>query len=198
MKINLLRLSCYTVLLAFIFCSACKKTGVDALPDATQRGANTFGCLVNGQPWTPSSGGSGAPGSRGMVGGYFGPYTYVPVNSVWLQIYRNNGTTMQLFVHSVDKPGRYPLNFDTYPDIGGTEDSKGFGLYASNGATIDDPDYTYITTSIKKGYVNFTVADTNTTQLSGTFEFDAIDTQTGKTIKVTDGRFDLNQKTRNR
>jgi len=33
---------------------SCKKNDpVSALPPETQTGANTFGCLVNGQPWTP-------------------------------------------------------------------------------------------------------------------------------------------------
>lgn len=34
----------------------CKKTSpapADQLPPATQTGANTFGCLLNGQVWTP-------------------------------------------------------------------------------------------------------------------------------------------------
>lgn len=29
----------------------------DQLPAATQTGANTFGCLLNGKPWMPSGGG---------------------------------------------------------------------------------------------------------------------------------------------
>jgi hypothetical protein len=37
------------LLLIFLFCTACKKTGVDALPPETQIGANTFGCLVDGK-----------------------------------------------------------------------------------------------------------------------------------------------------
>ena len=41
---------------ALLGLSQCKKNDpnpVDQLPPATQTGANTFGCLVNGQPWLP-------------------------------------------------------------------------------------------------------------------------------------------------
>jgi hypothetical protein len=51
-----------SVLLLICF-AQCKKTStnpIDQLPPATQIGANTFGCLINGQAFTP--GGSGLSG----------------------------------------------------------------------------------------------------------------------------------------
>lgn len=45
------------LLAALLGLSQCKKHDpdpVDQLPPATQTGANTFGCLLNGQLWTPS------------------------------------------------------------------------------------------------------------------------------------------------
>ena len=45
------------LLAALLGLSQCKKTEadpVDQLPPATQTGANTLGCLVNGQAWTPA------------------------------------------------------------------------------------------------------------------------------------------------
>ncbi len=48
----------YICLLFVILNTQCKKssnaTDVPGLPPATQIGANTFGCLVNGQPWQNS------------------------------------------------------------------------------------------------------------------------------------------------
>ncbi|UOQ73224.1 hypothetical protein [Hymenobacter cellulosilyticus] len=44
------------LLLAILPLLQCKSdvTGPESqLPPATQNGANTFGCLVNGRPWTP-------------------------------------------------------------------------------------------------------------------------------------------------
>ena len=62
--------------LIFIFClllfNNCKKNEQDALPPATQNGANTFGCLVNGKPWVST----GKPaslfnsGTKAIEGGY--------------------------------------------------------------------------------------------------------------------------------
>ena len=192
-----MKYSIFMVMLCFASCSSCKKE-INALPEATQTGANTAGCLIDGQAWTPSPGGSGAPGSRPMGGGYIGVSINVPKNSVWLRMYKNNRTSMQFYVQSVNKPGRYPLSFDTSDDVGGSSDSKNFGLYAVDGAYINDPSYAYITTAVKTGYVNFTLTDTLTGSLAGTFEFDAIDAQSGKTIKITDGRFDINTITLNK
>ena len=49
------------LLAALLVLSQCKKkdpgpapTPESLLPPATQTGANTFGCLLNGQPWTPA------------------------------------------------------------------------------------------------------------------------------------------------
>ena len=99
---------------------------------------------------------------------------------------------MQMYVRSVTKPGRYPLSFDTGTDpVYAT--TKNFGYYSVDGFMIDDPNYNYVTTSQYTGYVNFTVADTTKKLLAGTFAFDAIDAPSKRTIRVTEGRFDINQ-----
>ena len=44
------------LVLSLLLLSGCQKADpapVDLLPPATQTGANTFGCLLSGQPWTP-------------------------------------------------------------------------------------------------------------------------------------------------
>ena len=52
------KLLLYPALLLLTQCSKCKNDPqpndpASQLPPATQTGANTFGCLVNGQPYTP-------------------------------------------------------------------------------------------------------------------------------------------------
>ena len=147
--------------------------------------------MINGQAWVPN-GRSGIPVTRPINGGYIGESFYRPKYCVNIRTYASDGTSATLYVKSVTKPGRYPLSFDTGVDLI-SPSTKNFGLYSIDGATIDDPDYNYITTSQITGYVDFIVADTATTQLSGTFEFEGIDFPSGKKIKVTNGRFDLNQ-----
>ncbi len=128
---------------------------------------------------------------RNELGSYLQFITYAPKYSVHLRTYASDKSGLQLYVRSVTKPGRYPLSFDTGDFT--TYYAKNYGAYSISGATTDDPDYSYITTSQITGYVDFVVADTVTTQLSGTFEFEGIDFPSGKKIKVTNGRFDLNQ-----
>ena len=193
-----LRICLYVMLLAFGACSSCKKDEtppdpVSTLPPQTQTGANTFACLIDGQPWIPNGSG-GFGGAKPVNGGYFGPYINVPKYSIWVRTYKTDRTSINLYVRSVTQTGRYPLNFNTNSDVGGSANSNNFGLYAIDGATINDPDYGYITTSQYTGFVDITRTDTLNQIVSGTFEFEGIDFPSGKKIKITNGRFDLNQK----
>ena len=187
-----LRVCLYVLLLAFASCSSCKKDvdPTSQLPPATQTGANTFGAVINGQAWVPN-GKSTVPATKPINGGYIGESIGVPKYTVHIRTYASDRSGATLYVKSVTKPGRYPLSFDTGNFT--TYYAKNYGAYDISGATTDDPDYSYITTSQVTGFVDFVVADTLTTQLSGTFEFEGIDFPSGKKIKVTNGRFDLNQ-----
>ncbi|GAA4504102.1 hypothetical protein GCM10023172_29960 [Hymenobacter ginsengisoli] len=55
------------LLAALLGLSQCKKNDSspakpeDQLPPATQTGQHTFGCLLNGQPWTPAGNPFGGP-----------------------------------------------------------------------------------------------------------------------------------------
>ena len=184
------RLCLYVMLVMFASCKSCKKE-VNALPDATQTGANTAGCLIDGKAWIPN-GSSDSSGDVILAGGYLLPLSGRPKNCVEIRMYRRDRSLMYVYVKSVDKPGRYPLSFDTSTDLLSVS-TKSFAIYSIDGFMIDDPDYNYITTSQYTGHVNFTVADTTRKLLAGTFEFDAIDTPSKRTIRVTEGRFDLNQ-----
>ncbi len=191
MKINFLRLSCYTLLLAFIFCTACKKTGVDALPPETQSGANTFGCLIDGKAWIPT--GSGAPGSRPIVAGYISalPPVYFNATNISSLTSRDN-ERIKFYVRNVNKIGTYPLNFDTQPEPASLY-PQNYGEFISYNNTSGGN--SYITTTTYTGSVEITRADSVNRIVSGRFSFTAFDSSTGKTIKVTDGRFDLNSRT---
>jgi hypothetical protein len=51
--------SIFSAAIAFTFIlmtSSCKKNNGSSLPPATQTGAHTFGCLINGQVFTPGGG----------------------------------------------------------------------------------------------------------------------------------------------
>ena len=172
------RLCLYVMLVMFASCKSCKKE-INLLPDETQTGANTFGCLVDGKAWIPN-GGSGWAASKPISGGYSSP-----LPNVWLRTYKDNETII-FYIRNVNKVGTYPLNFDTQP--------KPANLYPQNYGEVAMRSYTsgddsYITTKTYTGSVEITRADSVNRIVSGRFSFTGV-SSTGKTIKVTDGRFD--------
>ena len=195
MKTNLFRLSCYILLLAFTSCSSCKKNEPpkpeDTLPPATQTGAGTFGCLIDGIPYAPI----GSQGIGGWIpparGGYTTQLSQSPTRNNVKFSGNNEGARFQIYVRSVSKPGTYPLNFDTNP---GYLYPENYAVFYKNvqidryGTTRLD---TYVTTSQVTGSVTFTRADTVNNIVSGTFEFKAKNLVDGKIISVSGGRFDL-------
>lgn len=156
-----------------ICASSCKK---DKLPKATQAGENTFGCKIDGKIFLPSE-------SAGLFGSApVSVYNYPYSGFTLLGKYygdRSDKTPQNVIIELpyLQSTGTYPLT--TY----------GYGLYELDYAfgpmyrTNANPSYT--------GTVNITRCDTLNQIYSGTFSFMAIDTVTGKTVKVTDGRFDV-------
>ena len=195
MKTNLLRLSCYILLLAFTSCSSCKKqpepSPESKLPPATQTGANTAGCLINGQPWIPNGGGlfSQVP----AIGGIWG----VKDKFIIISFYASNPSyteTISILINDYKVLGERPMMFDTYiyPNSnGGLTSPQNYGYYSQD---FPSPIGTkeYMTTSKAVGKVTLTQFHELRSDgpVSGTFEFDAVD-GSGKIIKITNGRFDI-------
>jgi hypothetical protein len=152
----------------------------DQLPAATQTGAGTFGCLVNGQPWTPR-GNTGTPNFQV----YYDP-TYhggnLAVTAFRLLDERGNSQVIGLGGEQLAQTGTYPL--DPFSTL------QAPGLY--NAGFSDDTklspcnQYLFKPTS-RMGA--FTITRLDRGIVSGTFEFTLI--QPGcDTIRVTNGRFD--------
>ena len=163
-------------------CSKCKNDPAPAdparqLPPATQTGAGTFGCLVNGQPYTPK-------GNNGMSNLYV---SYDPTfrgGALGIETYRVEGGGLTKFLSidaaPVNAPGNYSLNLG--PGIGEVLYSSGGGQPC--GFMYDSRDVTY-----RRATLNITRFDMNSRIIAGTF--DAIIARTGcDTLKVTQGRFD--------
>ncbi len=147
----------------------------DQLPPATQTGAHTFGCLLNGQPWTPS--GNNGPANYRLIydPGHAGGdleirvYRYVPA-------LKNN----QYFFISgapITKAGIYPI------------DNKICGVYYSTGTSGVCNKYDNAPGLTIKGQLTITKLDLTNNIVAGTFDFQLA--QPGcDTVKVTKGRFD--------
>ena len=138
-----------------------------------------------------SNGGSGWAASKPVSGGYISalPPVYFNETNVWIRTYKDN-ETITFYVRNVDKVGTYPLNFSTQPAPTSLY-PQNYGEYVNyytGGADF------YMTNSTYTGNMEITRADRPNAILSGRFSFTAV-SSTGKTIKVTDGRFDINQRT---
>ena len=175
--------SCPTALLlaALLGLTQCKKNEpapVDQLPPATQTGANTFGCLLNGQPWTPK--------------GYYNRpnfiVTYDPGydgGSLQVRTYRyaDDSSPGQYIIFGggqIATPGTYPFvlkgNREAFfVDLGQPASCKEFE---------EVPDLTYRT-----GTLTVTRLDLSAGIIAGTFAF-TLYKPGCDTIKVTQGRFD--------
>ncbi len=169
-KLILILFTTYTVGMS-LFCTK------DKLTKETQIGANTFSCKIDGVVFKPSE-------SAGLFG------------SPPITVYNlpNNGFTLlgKYYGDRSDPTSKYiSLNLE-YLKSAGISNLKFYpnqGLYIisySGGPA-------YQTDATHTGTVTITRCDTVNKIYSGTFSFTAIDKNTDKEVKVTDGRFDVKQ-----
>ncbi len=176
------------LVLIFFSCAlldaSCKKKSavgpvdqLSLLPPATQTGAGTFGCLINGQAFVPS--------------GEFLSGTKITSN-----VYGSN----QLDVFAINKSDNGNVSAFITIQLQGLQIIQGVNyplalVGQGNGNAIYDigsygTDNTFNTTNAVQGNLTITRFDTAKQILSGTFNFKAISSK-GDTVKVTDGRFDV-------
>lgn len=167
----------FTVLFSF----QCRKpkSELEQLPAASQTGAETFGCLVNGKAFKPKGSPFGGPilscAYQYLHGGYH----------LQLKALNKGGSTnygVGIFTDSlkIQNGVSYTL---------ATEDRKegASGLYTIS--TIERLiDYT--TNNINTGKLTITHFDEVRRIVSGTFWFDAVNSN-GEKVEVREGRFDL-------
>jgi hypothetical protein len=168
-----------TIFSFIYFGSGCKKLQENQLPDATQTGANTYGCLVNGNTWIPSGRAAGS-GINATSGGFFG--TPDGKRNIFIKAYSSNDY-IDVYLKNIYQTGTYLLNknTDVHPNVAYPES---YGAYF-----VDGQDY-YVTDPTHTGAVIITYADTSTGIVSGTFEMHLYQKNSGKIINITKGRFD--------
>ena len=135
------------------------------LPPATQYGANTFGCLVNGQEWLPQ-------------GSYTQPYVSCNYINGKLTLQANQVSsfgTQNIVINltNVHSTGSHVLN----PKLSGQ--NVYYDLFGKK----------FNCDSVTVGNLTMTRLDSIGRILSGTFYFDAIDSTSR--YKIRSGRFDL-------
>ena len=169
------------LLAALLGLSQCKKKSdpapVDQLPPATQTGANTFGCLVNGKAWTPQ-------GNDG-TSNYTVSYDIFPDGGLLeigtYRIYGQKTTDHQLlgiWTKRIHGAGTFSFQ-DRANSIATYIDAK-------SGCYWDSRDSA---TTYRRGQLTITRLDLSASIISGTFAF-TLYKPGCDTVRVTQGRFD--------
>ena len=189
------RLSIPLLLAAVLGLTQCQENNgypVYPMPDATQTGANTAGCVVDGHRWVASDYNTsiGVPHS-GPVGAHWLNHTFGGPN---LQVLMkktvadesdvHNDTAIVLTVAGADRPGTYVL--DQAPAPGGSTPTSAASFTYTQKRTVEP----FLTGPGFTGRMVVTRLDTVARIVSGTFEFTARQAGPGATVRVTDGRFD--------
>jgi hypothetical protein len=175
MKKTIFTFLAFALLLSF----SCEKQNIlnpkppDELPPATMTGANTFGCLVNGEVWRP--------------------YT----ESIWdnaLDVNHDRGWVDcdQLFIGAKKKlNGNEGLHEEITinvwcPLLGENKITPAKGAFVC----FKPCGCSYNIDTLSPHVINITKLDTINNIASGTFKFTAISSECQDTLGITEGRFD--------
>ncbi|WP_345112208.1 hypothetical protein [Hymenobacter algoricola] len=169
----------YAALLLLTQCSKCKQddpTPEEQLPPITQTGANTFGCLVNGQVWMPK----GSDGTSNFSVSYDATYAQ---GTLSVATYRRLGSgpnevqTISIVSDSMRAAGRYTIRSMGRHGVQFTDRSKGCTYYLRDQITYS------------RGVIIIKRLDLQAGIISGQFEV-TLATPGCDTIRITQGRFD--------
>ena len=171
------KLPLYLALVLLTQCSKCKDdpAPIAQLPPATQTGANTLGCLVNGQPWTPQ--GNSGSSNFSIV------YDQALGASFDLQAYRYQQVPTDNYQNLIMDGSRLrgPKTYDLRDSL----DTRVSWYNRLTGCYLNSRDSgTYC-----KGTLAITKLDLQAGIIAGTFSF-TLAKPGCDTVRVTDGRFD--------
>lgn len=167
-------------LILFAFASifaTCKKDHEDTLPPATQTGANTFGCKINGKVFVPKgSSGTGTANPHVQYDLDLNGQPYLFIETFQYPTDINSG--IKIGFNVLNHLGFYSLS-DTFSFlVGSPTGSNNCGGISNNPSNY------------KMGGGVVTRLDIPNHIISGTFDF-KYKTQQCDTVFITDGRFDI-------
>jgi len=192
---NILAMKLHPLILlitAVLLNTSCKKQNICTdpvcqLPPVTQTGANTFGCLVGGKPWTANT--SDAFGLEKLSVGN----RIVNEDTFFIiRAYRNHkregiDSDIALFIKGSNKPTVFNLKDNDAIGPRLSTPTGSLGLYRLRG----DFNLPYETDSLHTGQVTITKYDAANKIAAGTFYFTAQNVDNDSIVHITDGRFDV-------
>lgn len=195
------------LLLALLGLTQCTQEGpypLDKLPAATQTGANTAGCVVDGLTWVPRNNGQTMGGQplpaveatwRKVREGRH-PLMLVLVKNIDDRTHVHGETSLHLYLPDITRPGTFVFDQVANPSV-----VNGPSAYAAFTFYKPSPSQELLTGPGAPGRLVVTRLDTVARVVSGTFEFTPAEVTSGltgngtpipggKTARVTEGRFD--------
>jgi hypothetical protein len=159
---------------------------VSQLPEATQTGENTIGCLVDGEPLLPK-------GNLGLNYQCFYQFTEGEYY-FGLSFSNSSGETrksLQVFLNLTEfmEGGSYTLKIDRVNESNFLE-IQGGGAYYLFRPSLFDNGSQYVTNNDIIGKLKITKFDPSNSIISGTFWFDAVNEE-GEIVEIREGRFDM-------
>ena len=170
-----------TFVIIFAACTlftSCKKDHEDTLPPATQTGAGTFGCKINGKVYVPKgSSGTGTPNPRIQYDFNLNGQPYLVIDTK-----RYNGSnvdgSVEIYFSHVTQTGQFTIPTNFGYAVGWSSFIPGCGV-----GNLDPSVQAW-------GGGQITKLDIPNHIISGTFDIKAIKPGCD-TIRITDGRFDI-------
>lgn len=141
-------------------------TELEKLPPATQSGKRTFGCLMDGKAW--------------VIEGITDVSAYYQTGTLFIAAGLATQLIDQTIAISLEDNNLSEKEYilSDYPQAFGRLTDKNINCQ-------------YLTSSTLQGKFLITHLDNINFIISGSFEFEAYSTDCTKTIKITDGRFDI-------
>ena len=146
--------------------------GVDCLPAATQTGEDTFGALIDGEPYIPGGGVNPLDCVYQLVNGE----RYFTLTSSM------NQDDFSLIALVISTNAKSITEGETYPLVS-QGDGNATGIYSLNSDL-------YFTNDVQTGGLTITRLNMSAQIVSGTFFFDVIDGN-GDLREIREGRFDM-------
>ncbi|MEM9982629.1 MAG: hypothetical protein AAF734_09040 [Bacteroidota bacterium] len=167
---------------------SCQDDPEPALPEATQTGENTFGCLVDGSTWLPSA-------NQDDIPSFTFSFQQQTLNIEAARQAGNQSSAISIKADSIQAEGIYLLE--------GSD--RDFGTDAATfSKSLPNTNCAYETSAINIGRLEITKLDVTNGIIAGRFEFtlsaylcvtdeDGCERYCGE-VAVTEGRFDITYK----
>ncbi|MDR6968236.1 hypothetical protein J2X31_002253 [Flavobacterium arsenatis] len=162
----------FAVILTFFGCEKNDDNNNETLPPATQTGAGTFACYVNGKAFIDKS------------GGYFNCF-YQLVNGEYYFGISGLDDNHSIFRAVALATNASEITNDQQYELSCNEPNNHYGEVAFTRQLLDAT-----TCNSSFGTMTITKLDFDNNIVSGTFEFDVIHPNSGEIIQIRDGRFD--------